>query len=139
MKNDLYHSFVPGFNFWYVLLPVFLLLVVGFALSCLKMSKKRRRILKRDKEDKVLNAIVIAFDVIFHIFFIFESGAGLIQVIINSLGDDSDAGWVLFLLPISLMVSVMMIYGLLFGAGKLTKYLKNQYLLYKIYGNSIFK
>lgn len=139
MKNEFYHSFVPGFNAWYVLLPVFLVFIVVFSLSCLKLSRKKTHILKRDKQNYVLNALAIAFDIIIHICFIFESGAGLIQLIINRLGDDSDVGWVLFILPITLMYSALIIYVLYYGAGWLTKYLKNQFLLYKIYGNSIFK
>ena len=128
MKNDLYHGFTPGFNAWYVLLPMFVIAIVIFSINCARLSKSKRRILRRDKEDKVLNVISIIFDVIIHIFFIFESGAGLLQVIINSLGDDSDVGWVLFLLPISLLFSALMIYGLFYGAGKLTKYFRYKYL-----------
>lgn len=128
MRNDLYHGFTPGFNVWYVLLVVFLILVVAWSLNCSKLSKTKRRILRRDKEDKILNVIVIVFDVILHIFIAFESGAGLVQAILNSLGEDTDPAWVIFLLPVSLMFSVATFYTVLFGAGKLTKYLKEKYL-----------
>ena len=79
------------------------------------------------------------FDIVIHIFFVIESGAGLIQVIINTLSDDTNAGWVLFLLPITLIFTAFLMYGLFFGTGKLTKFLRYRYLEYKLYGSDIFK
>lgn len=139
MKNDLYHSFVPGFNAWYVLLPMFLIAIVIFSLTCSRLSKRANRILRRDKEDFLLNIISVIFDIIIHIFFVIESGAGLIQVIINTLSDDTDAGWILFILPVTLVFTAFLMYGLFFGTGKLTKFLRYRYLEYKLYGSDIFK
>lgn len=137
MKNDLYHGFVPGFNAWYVLLPLFLLAIVIFSSTCLMTNKKGTRILSRDKEDYVLHLISIVFDVIIHIFIVAESGVGLIQFLINMISDDSDAAWVIFLLPITLIGTAFLGYGLFFGTGKLTKFLKRYYLERKIYGDDI--
>ena len=136
MNDSLYHGFTPGFNAWYVLLPLFLVAIVIFSATCLMANKKGTRILSRDKEDYVLHLVSIVFDVIIHIFIVAESGVGLIQFIINMISDDSDAGWVLFLLPITLIGTAFLGYGLFFGTGKLTKFLRRYYLERRIYTNN---
>jgi hypothetical protein len=124
MNNEFYHGFRPGFNFWYVLVVIFLLMTVAFGLNCARLSENKRRVLTRDNEDKVLSAISVVLVLILHIFMAIESGAGLVQVMLNSFGNDTDPGWIVFLLPVALMFSVGVFYSLLFGAGKLAKYLK---------------
>ena len=114
--NSFYHSFSIGFNYWFLLLPLEVILMIGFGASNVKLDKKTNKILRRDKKGTITNFFAIVMDIILIIVVLLESTAGVIQTLDNHLGPNDDPMWSLVMFVFGMMAFVMLAYYVFFGA-----------------------
>ena len=125
--NSFYHSFSIGFNWWFVLLPLQVVIMVAFGLSNVKLAHRTRKILRRDKKGTIAALLAISMDVILMIAIVMESSAGIIQVIDNHLSAEDDPTWSLVLFVLSLVVFAFLMYNVFFGASVFGTQVKTAY------------
>lgn len=114
--NSFYHSFQIGFNYWYLLLPLEVILMIGFGASNVRLDKRTNKILRRDKKGTITNFFAIVMDIILIIAVLLESTAGIIQTIDNHLGPNDDPMWSLVMFVFGMLAFVMIAYYVFFGA-----------------------
>ncbi|MBQ6149783.1 hypothetical protein IJI86_02300 [Candidatus Saccharibacteria bacterium] len=122
--NSFYHSFSIGFNYWFILWPFQIILMVGFGFSNAKLNKKTNKIMRRDKEGKIANLFAILMSIILMIAVIMESTAGIIQMIDNHLGPNDDPMWSLVLFVFGMLAFAVLSYCIFFGAEVFGKQVK---------------
>lgn len=107
-----YHGFLPGFNAWYVALPVFMIsaAVVGYY----KYGMRNDRVFHR-YIDRFLKITSGTMAVVFGIMYITESCAGIIQLSLNA---SSDEGALLLPTLILIFLPPIMLYFMLFFLAK---------------------
>ncbi len=127
MANEFYHEINVTFNAWFVIGPVFLVLMMLSGIGKYKLSKKLR-ILKRDEDDWLLNTIAVVLDAILHTIIIVESIGGILQYTINHLDTHTDVAWVPFVVIVELFLSSIIVWAIFFAAGKFGQFLRYQYL-----------
>ena len=103
-----YHNFLPGFNFWYVALPLFIILaaVIGYY----KYGLENDRVFHR-YVDRFLKITSGTMAVIFGAMYIVESGIGIIQLSLNAA---SEEGAIIFPTLILLLLPPVLVYFVLF-------------------------
>ena len=126
--NEFYHSFKVGFNWWFVLAPLQAVLMIAFGALSVKLNKKTRKIMRRDKEGKIADLLAIAMDVILMIAIFMESSAGIIQVIDNHLGPDDSPVWSLFIFAIVMVALAFLAYYFFLGAAVFGREARLMYL-----------
>ena len=114
-----YHQFSVSFNVWFVILPLMVAVMAAFGLSKYKLDRTTLAILGRDRGNKVMSGMAVAFDVVFHVLVIFESFAGILQFTTNHLSRNDSPVWGVVLKVVGLIFSVFIVYYLLFGVGRL--------------------
>ena len=126
--NSFYHAFTISFNWWYVLLPLQLVLMLIFGLSNAKLSKRTKKVIQRDKKDKVAFCLSIVMTIILMVTVVSESSSGLIQILDNSLSANDDPVWSLFLFVFVMSTFAVFTCALFYYAAKLGKILKTVHL-----------
>ena len=88
--SNYYHEFVPGFNFWYVFVPMTLIIMyyVGKNNIYIKKGKRYRRY-----NDRFYRLMSIVASVMTAILVLTESGDGIVQVFDNCLSYYDDPIW----------------------------------------------
>lgn len=122
-----YHAFSIGFNWWYVLLFLEVILMFAFGASNVKLNKKTYKIMRRDKKGVVANFFAICLDAILIIAVLTESSAGILQLIDNNLSANDNPAWALILFAFSIAAFALVMYHVLFGATLFGKKLKTYY------------
>lgn len=128
MANEFYHNMTLGFNAWFVVGPIFTLLMVLSGIGKYKLTCKSLKILRRDTDDWLLNTICVVLDAILHTMIILESGSGLVQYALNHLDNYTDPAWVPFIIFVELTFTSIVVWGIFFAAGKLGQFLRLHYL-----------
>lgn len=126
--NSFYHQFSIGFNYWFVMLPLQAILMIAFGASNVKLNKKTRKIMRRDKKGTIASILAIGMDIILMIAVIMESSAGIIQVLDNHLSPGDDPVWSLFLFVIVVSTFAALMYFVFFGAAVFGREAKLMYL-----------
>jgi len=91
--NTYFHAFTPGFNVWYVILPLFALVsyMIGTRLVQAKRVKRNAyRIYYTSTQNDI--AVSVAMAAIVGVLMYFESARGLIQLFDNTSGSDDPTG-----------------------------------------------
>lgn len=127
--NEFYHAFTVSFNWWFVVAPAMLIFMVVYGTTNLKLNKRSLRIMRRDKKDFLLNIVVIGLDIILHVLILAESAVGILQSLLNHLGEYDDPLWALILFVIGLSFSGVIVYAIFFVAAKLGERLKRRILI----------
>lgn len=129
--NQFYHNFVPGFNFWYITIPVMVVMMYFFGMKKYKMcrTRKGRRIVKVKKVYYQALSVIVAL--ILTIEVAVESGTGLFQFFCNHLTKEDDPFWAFMLTVVSIATLTVILYGLayrasVYGATKKLHQLRNQ-------------
>ncbi|MDO4612339.1 MAG: hypothetical protein Q4B29_02695 [Candidatus Saccharibacteria bacterium] len=108
MFNSLYHKFIPGFNLWYVVAPVLIILV---ALACSKRYYLLEDLRIRSRfNDRCIKVMATIASVIFGVLFALESRRGILQMCDNSL-TDRDNPIYSGIIALMIYVAVVAIYG----------------------------
>lgn len=128
MNNEFYHTFLPGFNWWYIVAPLMVLLMSAFGASNRRLNEKSLRIMGRDKRGYLLNALALILDFFLYLLVVRESAVGIVQLFANHLSPDDNPAWAIILFVFAVSVSAVFVYELLVYAGKLGTHLKIVYL-----------
>ena len=128
MANQFYHNLTMSFNAWFVVGPIFVLIMILTGIGKYKLTRKSLKILKRDPEDWLLNTICVVLDIILHLMIVLESINGLIQFAFNHLDTHTDPAWVPFIVVVELTFTSILVWAIFFGAGKLGQFLWLNYL-----------
>lgn len=121
--NTHYHEIEVGFNYWYLLLPVAIIILffLGTGRYCLTDNRIRRR-------GRIFTAIAIilsgVLDAVIMEAVMAESTLGLLQLLANSLAKEEDMVWAVIVLPISLIFVSAFLYGLFMTVVKLGGWMK---------------
>ncbi len=91
--NAYYHEFLPGFNYWYIGLPVALLLIAFLAYHGVGLKHGK---IKTSFFGKLGVALMLLSTAAFPLALIFESGAGIVQVFDNRLRANDSPVYSLF-------------------------------------------
>ena len=132
MNNEFYHGFSVGFNWWYVVGPLMVILMIIYGASTRKLNPATLKIRRRDKEWFLANMLAVVCDFVLHGLFLLESAAGALQWVINHLSKDDDIAWALVLLVFEMSFSILVFYEVCFSAAKFGAALKVVYLKDKI-------
>ena len=126
--NSFYHAFSIGFNWWFVLLPLQVVMMIWFGASCRKLNRRTGKIMARDKKGTVANILAISMDIILVIAVVLESSAGIIQMIDNNLSADDDPMWSLILFVFIMTAFAFLMYYVFLGASVFGRQAKLAYL-----------
>lgn len=130
--SQFYHNFVPGFNFWYITIPVALIAMyfIGKKKYQMRRTRNGRRIARKAKKVhyQVLSWIVA---LLLTCQIVVESGAGLFQFFCNHLTAEDDPFWAFMLTVMATGALMAILYGLAYhasvcGAAKKLHQLRNQ-------------
>ena len=113
--NSFYHAFSIGFNYWFLLLPLEVILMIALGASNAKLDKRTNKILRRDKNGMIASFFSLAMDVILMIAVLRESTAGIIQMIDNNLSPNDDPIWSLVIFVLAMVAFAYFAYYLFFG------------------------
>lgn len=111
-----YHEFVPGFNFWYIVAPAFLVVMAlaGWCRYGLVLSERdgavRLRI-RRYYDGRLLVVLSAAFALIVTVMIFFESCHGLVQWFDNGLGRYESGVWSIVSAGFTLVL-IAVLYGM---------------------------
>lgn len=122
--NEFYHEFSIGFNYWFLLLPFQVILMIFFGASNAKLNKKTNKIMQRDKKGVITSFFTVAMDAILMAAVVAESSAGIIQVMDNHLGPEDSPVWSLVLFVFSICIFAVLMYYVFFGAAVFGKQLR---------------
>lgn len=125
--NEFYHAFKISFNWWFVVAPILVLATGVFGITKYKLDRKSLKILTRGGGDFLLNVVATSLDALIHFLILRESGAGLVQLVANHLGD-SDIAWMPIVASMALLGSALTFYIVLFGAGRIGEWARYGYL-----------
>ena len=126
--NEFYHSFSIGFNYWYLLGPFQVILMVCLGASNAKLNKETNRIMTRDKKRVISGVFAVFMTIILMVAIISESSAGIIQVFDNHLGPEDDPIWSLFFFIVCMSILAVILYFIFYEAAILGKHFKIQRL-----------
>lgn len=114
--NSFYHAFEIGFNYWFLLLPLEVILMIAFGASNVKLNKRTNKIMRRDKKGIITSTFAIFMDIILMIAVIKESSSGIIQVMDNHLGPEDSPVWSLVMFVFCMCVFAVLMYYVFFIA-----------------------
>ena len=121
--NAYYHEVELTFNYWYVILPV--AMVVAFVLGTGRYYFADNRIRRRGR---IFTAIAIILTGILDVTIVNdmmeESIMGLLQLLANSLANEEDLAWAVVISPIFLIFISVFLYGLFMTVVKLGEWTK---------------
>lgn len=132
MNNEFYHGFSVGFNWWYVVGPLMVILMVIYGASTRKLNPATLKIRRRDKKWFLANVLAVVCDFVLHGLVLLESTTGALQLVINHLSKDDDIAWALILLIFGMSFTALVFYEIYFSAAKFGAALKVAYLKDKI-------
>lgn len=119
MRNPFYHAFVPGFNFWYIVV------IVGFIVIALVGWHKyyiyatfRGKTLERRYNNRFIDFIAGVFAVVVAIMAIIESGHGIVQFFDNGLAPGESPAWNVLIMPFILMGAAGLYWMILSHVGR---------------------
>lgn len=112
-----YHDFSIGFNFWEVLLPLGMIFMIIPAYKRYRISLLREPHVEEVHSQKQITIFAVIFAVVFGILFMFESTAGVIQALDNSLAPTDSSAWSIILCPIAILFVVVMALGMFYVSG----------------------
>ena len=105
--NDYYYEFKIGFNAWYMVLPLILILVAFLGTKRYYLEPKTMKIRRRGNKLSILNFVVVVIsDLAITALIMLESGNGLIQLATNLLARDDSVVWALIIAAVVLIVAV---------------------------------
>jgi hypothetical protein len=113
MRNEMYHAFRVGFNWWYVVLPLLMLIlgVVGSFRFYEDLYGKIRR--KNKKFTLLLKVLAIVADIIVIVMILAESFTGIFQIFLNNLTAQDDPLWALIILVFAIIALAFIGYRLM--------------------------
>ena len=120
-----YHELEIGFNWWYVVAPLLVVIAILFGRTKYKLNKETLTVLKRGGGDFLLRFVVVILDIVLHVLIVIESGAGILQFVANNLGD-SDIAWAPIIIAMGVICTFGVFYAILFRAGKLGEITKRR-------------
>ena len=112
-----YHNFSIGFNFWEIFLPLGMIFMIIPAHKRYRISLLREPHVEEVHSQKQITVFAVIFAVVFGILFMFESTAGVIQVLDNSLAPTDSLAWSIFLYPIAILFVVVVALGMFYVSG----------------------
>ena len=129
--NTYYHNFEIGFNYWYLALPM-MMLVMGLVGSFRYQLMADGKIRKKGRGFTILiKAAAMALSVFMVFFMMAESAMGLLQLFANALGKEEDIAWAIFSATFALMVLLVAIYLIFLCCAKIGQWAKLGYLIEK--------
>lgn len=126
--NEYYHDFAAGFNSWYVVVPLFMLLIFFIGTSKYVLDAKNLRIKRRRKNDCLIRVTAAAMVVASFSLIMMESMAGIVQVVINHLTESSIA-WLPVIAGVGLFFSAIVFYHLFLLFGRIGQWTMHGYLI----------
>ena len=125
--NEFYHEMSFGFNWWYLVGPLLMILMFFVGASRFSLNKSTLKIRRKRENRFHLSVMAGVSDLILCILILRESFLGLLQAIVNSLGD-SDIAWIPILVAFAVLGMVIFSYYVLYGCGRLGMKLTYKYL-----------
>lgn len=126
--NAYYHEFSVGFNWWFVVGPLMVLMMAVIGSTRYALDDYSKRIRRRGKGfDVMVKMVAIVFDVLLHIMIFKESVTGLFQWLVNHV--DGDPIWALILAPVVLTGTSAAVYCVLYTFARLGEWTKHGYLI----------
>ena len=119
MKNPFYHYFTPGFNWWYVIAVLGLVLValVGYCKYYVYTEYSYRRLMKR-YNDRFIDFASTVITIVLTIMVYRESFRGIVQFLDNGLAVDENPAWSVLLAPFMMLSIVGMYWTVLSFTGR---------------------
>ena len=113
MRNEMYHAFRVGFNWWYVILPLMMLIlgIVGSFRFYEDLYGKIRR--KNKRFTLLLKSLAITADIMIVALILKESAAGIFQIFLNNLTSQDDPLWAVILLASAILALLFIVYILM--------------------------
>lgn len=122
--NSFYHEFEIGFNHWYIILPVVLVLAAVLGSKRYYLEPETMKIRKRGKKLSNLNFVaVVLSDMAVTTLIALESSNGVIQFFTNLLTRNDSPTWGLIMAAIMLIIGVpCVVFVLIVNALKVGEY-----------------
>lgn len=129
MNNPYYHSFIPGFNAWYIVavLGVILIAVVGYNMYYVHSGCMFKRYNRR-----FIGFMSFVFTAILMVMVVKESWRGLVQFLDNGLAYDDSPAWTMIGAPVALMILAGVYWSLLDHVGRRVALKKKRRIEYEL-------
>ena len=132
MNSCYYHSFDISFNFWYIAVPFFMVIMGLLGSTAFYLEEHTLRIVRRGRPYRVCSLLsIFLIEFILMCMISIESGSGILQVCANSLAADDDVIYAFFMTALAHTVLFLIVLGLLIGSKKIGEYCKLGYLTEK--------
>ena len=127
--NQYYHEVTVGFNFWYVAIPVLMLLFVAMGSARYHVESETGRIRRRGKA-YILMVKTLAYiaDIFLLFLMVMESFAGMLQFFMNSLAPEDSALWAVIITAIAMALIALICYSLFAFCINIGSWIKLGYL-----------
>ena len=105
MKNPFYHAFTPGFNWWYVvaILGIIVVALVGWNKYYIYAEHAYRKDLFRRYNNKFIGLVSTFFTIVVMIMVCIESADGIVQFLNNGLEVNESPAWSVIVAPFVLI------------------------------------
>lgn len=124
--NNFYHSFSIGFNFWFILLPIQVAIMVAFGISNVRMNEMTGKVQSRDQLGTVTSALSIVMTIITLIVIACESSRGIIQFLDNQLAPGDDPLWSIVFYVLTIGTLAILLFYLFGEAETIGRKIKRQ-------------
>lgn len=130
MSKEFYYEFEPGFNTWYVLAPLCVLVFLVFGLMKFYMVGPERKIARRGvRYQFLLKGCALVTDLAMGVLVVNESLVGVMQFLVNHLAEYESPRWVFPLTVIILTAMTATYFYILIGAAKIGSLIMLGYLM----------
>lgn len=119
--NTFFHAFAPGFNWWYVVAPFGLLVMILVGTRQYKIVGDRvRQVFNKN----LFCMIAVVFVLIFMVMVYAESSFGIIQSFDNNLLPGESPIWSVIMMPMAIIAMGMFYGAILYAAGTIAGWAK---------------
>lgn len=129
--NAYYHAFTPGFNFWYVLAPLFAVVVATIGARVYYMDNDSKKIYRRRYNGLLVCISSIVFTIVIAVMIGNESFRGIVQYFDNGLDRFESPVWSLVGAGMAVAMFSTLYAGLLVLIGRVAAWAKHGYLVEK--------
>lgn len=130
MSNEFYHGFKIGFNYWYLMAPLLMLLSFIIGTTKYRLGKSTGKIYVMRGEFVIIVTSLIS-DATLMIVFAKESFFGMVQVVLNHLSK-TEIAWAPFMVVGCFLAVVLAFFCLFYGCGKLGEVTIHKFLVFLI-------
>lgn len=111
--NQYYHEVTVGFNWWYVAVPILMLLFVAMGSARYHIESETGRIKRREKGYVLmLKSLAYVADIFLLFLIVMESFSGVLQFCMNSLAPEDSAFWAVIISVIIMAMFACICYSL---------------------------